>query len=99
MWLVISNLILFYSTVYANKLEKHLKICNSRSKVQPPYIVSNVNRGVADERTEHRKLSDLTRQELASLIEKINHVYDSKYLIKFLNFFYISVISNLACLF
>ncbi|KAJ9587208.1 hypothetical protein L9F63_019288 [Diploptera punctata] len=63
-------------TVYAHKLNQHLKICNSRKRVEPPYIVANINRGELDERTEHKTLSDLTPQELACLTKKVSLVYD-----------------------
>ncbi|KAM6938532.1 tRNA:m(4)X modification enzyme TRM13 homolog isoform 1-T1 [Lycodopsis pacificus] len=59
-------------TVSENKLEKHLKKCNSREKEKPVYYVENINSGSADGETLHQvSLSERSRTELQSLLDKL----------------------------
>uniref|UniRef100_A0A672ZW59 tRNA:m(4)X modification enzyme TRM13 n=2 Tax=Sphaeramia orbicularis TaxID=375764 RepID=A0A672ZW59_9TELE len=60
-------------TVCADKLEKHLKKCNSREKSKPVYYVEDQNAGSADEddTVEPVCLSNHSRTELMSLLDKL----------------------------
>ncbi|XP_062251342.1 tRNA:m(4)X modification enzyme TRM13 homolog isoform X2 [Platichthys flesus] len=60
-------------TVSEDKLDKHLKKCNSREKEKPVYYVENINAGSADgdECQQQVSLSELSRTELRSLLDKL----------------------------
>ncbi|KAK1896862.1 tRNA:m(4)X modification enzyme TRM13 like [Dissostichus eleginoides] len=60
-------------TVSEDKLEKHLKKCNSREKPKPVYYVENINAGPADgdETLQQVSLCDLSRTQLQSLLDKL----------------------------
>ncbi|XP_041648149.1 tRNA:m(4)X modification enzyme TRM13 homolog isoform X2 [Cheilinus undulatus] len=60
-------------TVSEDKLDKHLKKCNSREKPKPVYYVENINTGSADgDETLHQvSLSELSRSQLESLLDKL----------------------------
>ncbi|XP_034386050.1 tRNA:m(4)X modification enzyme TRM13 homolog isoform X2 [Cyclopterus lumpus] len=60
-------------TVSEDKLEQHLKKCNSREKAKPVYYVENINSGSADGETlQQVSLSERSRAELHSLLDKLN---------------------------
>lgn len=68
-------------TVYARNLQKHLKICNAVVKDQPEYIVTGLNAGPKDadcceDVSTDFKLADLDEEEIESVIEKVNAMYD-----------------------
>ncbi|XP_035801298.1 tRNA:m(4)X modification enzyme TRM13 homolog isoform X2 [Amphiprion ocellaris] len=56
-----------------DKLQKHLKKCNSREKPKPVYFVENINAGSADgDDTLHQvSLSERSRSEMESLLDKL----------------------------
>ncbi|KAI4792593.1 hypothetical protein KUCAC02_033291, partial [Chaenocephalus aceratus] len=60
-------------TVSEDKLQKHLKKCNSREKPKPAYYVENINAGAADagEALQQVSLCDLSRTQLQSLLDKL----------------------------
>ncbi|XP_047443346.1 tRNA:m(4)X modification enzyme TRM13 homolog [Mugil cephalus] len=60
-------------TVTKDKLEKHLKRCNSRQRDSPVYYVENRNGGSADEdeKLQQVSLSERSRTELESLVVKL----------------------------
>uniref|UniRef100_UPI0037E7D6E9 tRNA:m(4)X modification enzyme TRM13 homolog n=1 Tax=Semicossyphus pulcher TaxID=241346 RepID=UPI0037E7D6E9 len=58
-------------TVSEDKLDKHLKKCNSREKPKPVYYVENINSGSADETLRQVSLCELSRSQLESLVEKL----------------------------
>ncbi|KAM7012278.1 tRNA:m(4)X modification enzyme TRM13 homolog [Tautogolabrus adspersus] len=60
-------------TVSQDKLDKHLKKCNSREKPKPVYYVENINAGSADGDDTLRQVSlgELSRSQLESLVEKL----------------------------
>ncbi|XP_072295277.1 tRNA:m(4)X modification enzyme TRM13 homolog [Eucyclogobius newberryi] len=59
-------------TVSEDKLEKHLKKCNSREKPKPVFYVENRNAGSGDEATtEQVSLSERSRTELFCLLDKL----------------------------
>ncbi|KAM9365578.1 tRNA:m(4)X modification enzyme TRM13 homolog [Pholidichthys leucotaenia] len=60
-------------TVAEDKLQKHLKKCNSRPKPKPVYFVENINGGSADgdEELPQVSLSEHSRSELESLVAKL----------------------------
>lgn len=60
-------------TVSEDKLDKHLKKCNSREKPKPVYYVENINSGSADgdEMLQQLSLSELSRTQLESLMDKL----------------------------
>ncbi|KAJ4943559.1 hypothetical protein JOQ06_006059 [Pogonophryne albipinna] len=60
-------------TVSEDKLEKHLKKCNSREKPKPGYYVENINAGPAagGEALQQVSLCDLSRTQLQSLLDKL----------------------------
>uniref|UniRef100_A0A3Q2EBF0 tRNA:m(4)X modification enzyme TRM13 n=2 Tax=Cyprinodon variegatus TaxID=28743 RepID=A0A3Q2EBF0_CYPVA len=60
-------------TVAEDKLEKHLKKCNSRDRPKPVYYVENINAGQADgdQKLPQVTLSELSRAALESLVEKL----------------------------
>ncbi|XP_028258973.1 tRNA:m(4)X modification enzyme TRM13 homolog [Parambassis ranga] len=60
-------------TVTKDKLEKHLKKCNSRQKPKPAYYVENINAGPAEggEAPHQGSLSQYTTAELESLLDKL----------------------------
>lgn len=64
-------------TVFAAKLEKHLKICNAAVRDQPDYIVPGLNSGKSEENTKYEdfKLTDIDTETTDRLIEKIEHLY------------------------
>ncbi|XP_061594105.1 tRNA:m(4)X modification enzyme TRM13 homolog [Cololabis saira] len=65
-------------TVFQDKLEKHLKKCNSREKPKPVYYVENINAGPAegDHTIPQVSLSDRSRTELESLLDKLKKVVE-----------------------
>ncbi|KAM7387837.1 hypothetical protein PAMP_024050 [Pampus punctatissimus] len=60
-------------TVSEDKLDKHLKKCNSREKPKPVYYVENINAGSADgdEMLQQVCLSEHSRTQLESLVDKL----------------------------
>lgn len=59
-------------TVSEDKLEKHLKKCNSREKPKPVYFVKDRNAGSDDEaEVTEVSLSQRSRTELVSLLDKL----------------------------
>lgn len=72
------------STCYASKLEKHLSICNARQTELPAYIVHNINSPASDaggsEPEARLSLSQVPHEELLRVIDKVNHIYESKFL-------------------
>ncbi|XP_053179081.1 tRNA:m(4)X modification enzyme TRM13 homolog [Scomber japonicus] len=60
-------------TVSEDKLEKHLKKCNSREKPKPVYFVENINAGSADGDATLQQvcLSERSRTQLQSLVDKL----------------------------
>ncbi|XP_037553695.1 tRNA:m(4)X modification enzyme TRM13 homolog [Nematolebias whitei] len=60
-------------TVTKDKLEKHLKKCNSREKPRAVYFVKNINAGPSggDENIPQVGLSERSRAELESLVDKL----------------------------
>ncbi|XP_033932927.1 tRNA:m(4)X modification enzyme TRM13 homolog isoform X1 [Pseudochaenichthys georgianus] len=60
-------------TVSEDKLQKHLKKCNSREKPKPAYYVENINAGAADggEALQQVSLCDLSRTQLQSLLDRL----------------------------
>ncbi|XP_053287199.1 tRNA:m(4)X modification enzyme TRM13 homolog [Pleuronectes platessa] len=59
-------------TVSEDKLDKHLKKCNSREKEKPVYYVENINAGSdGDECQQQVSLSGRSRTELHSLLDKL----------------------------
>ncbi|XP_070687915.1 tRNA:m(4)X modification enzyme TRM13 homolog [Pempheris klunzingeri] len=60
-------------TVYEDKLDKHLKKCNSREKPKPVFYVENRNSGSADNDDTLQQLSlcERSRAELESLVDKL----------------------------
>lgn len=71
---------LCFSTCYANKLAKHLKICNARQTALPPYILKGVNCGQIEPELNStqitaRLLSNVPTEKIVQIIEKINKVY------------------------
>lgn len=64
-------------TVYAQKLQKHLKICNSRPPKEPPtYINPNLNRGVADIDSNEFELKDIDESELNKVIQLVGQLFE-----------------------
>ncbi|XP_008293658.1 tRNA:m(4)X modification enzyme TRM13 homolog [Stegastes partitus] len=63
-------------TVTEDKLQKHLKKCNSREKPKPVYFVENINAGSAagDETLHQVSLSERSRSEVESLLDKLKTV-------------------------
>jgi hypothetical protein len=68
----------FCSSCFINKLQKHMAVCNSRPKENPPFIIPGINCGDQNSSRNCRKLADLSADELALLIQKIEFVYNSK---------------------
>ncbi|KAL0879819.1 hypothetical protein ABMA27_003526 [Loxostege sticticalis] len=64
------------STCYISKLQKHLSICNARQGELPPYIVKDVNTAVGPEEGPRPLLSEVPRETMEQLIEKVNMLYD-----------------------
>ncbi|XP_059503796.1 tRNA:m(4)X modification enzyme TRM13 homolog [Stegostoma tigrinum] len=61
-------------TVNEDKLEKHLKKCNSREKPKPVYYVKDINGGYADAMetsTQQVSICALSKQELEKLVKKL----------------------------
>nr|XP_020464805.1 tRNA:m(4)X modification enzyme TRM13 homolog [Monopterus albus] len=60
-------------TVTEDKLDKHLKKCNSRDKPKPVYYVENINAGSADgdESVPQVSLCERSRTELDALVDKL----------------------------
>ncbi|KAM8745531.1 tRNA:m(4)X modification enzyme TRM13 homolog isoform 2-T2 [Acanthopagrus schlegelii] len=60
-------------TVSEDKLDKHLKKCNSREKPRPVYYVENINSGPADgdDTLQQVSLSEQSRTQLESLLDKL----------------------------
>lgn len=67
-------------SVFRRNLQKHLKICNARKRTDlPDYIQQGINAGSDCEGEiagESMKLSDIPKEELDSLISKIEKLYD-----------------------
>ncbi|XP_041134262.1 tRNA:m(4)X modification enzyme TRM13 homolog [Polyodon spathula] len=63
-------------TVFENKLEKHLKKCNSREKPKPVYYVKDINAGLEEDphtSKEQITLSSHSKEELGAFIKKLKH--------------------------
>ncbi|KAJ2941120.1 hypothetical protein O0L34_g10356 [Tuta absoluta] len=63
-------------TVYASKLEKHLSICNAKQTESPPYIIQNINAPTEIETCLRRPLSDIPKETLMRVIDKVNILYE-----------------------
>ncbi|CAG9128538.1 unnamed protein product [Plutella xylostella] len=63
-------------TCYASKLEKHLQICNAKQGAVPEYIVHNINAPMETASTPRRPLSQIPKEDLLQLIQKVNHLYE-----------------------
>lgn len=72
-------------TCYANKLAKHLKICNARQKESLPYIVKGINYGIdpvvsiESERIMTRLLSNVPVDQIKCVVKKVNSIF-AKYI-------------------
>ncbi|CAD5111821.1 DgyrCDS1091 [Dimorphilus gyrociliatus] len=66
---------------YADKIDKHLKKCNSRKELYPVYYQENLNSGYSPlNPNEYRKtIRDIELPELIGLIERINFYYEKYY--------------------
>ncbi|GAB1603529.1 tRNA:m(4)X modification enzyme TRM13 homolog [Argonauta hians] len=65
-------------SVYEDKLQKHLKKCNKRQRVLPPYHINEINSGYLETgETCPGKITVLTASsdQLTSLIQQINKIY------------------------
>ncbi|XP_055362669.1 tRNA:m(4)X modification enzyme TRM13 homolog isoform X2 [Betta splendens] len=64
-------------TVSEDKLDKHLKKCNNRSRAKPVYYVENINAGVADgqKMLQQVSLCDFSRMQLESLVNKLKSAF------------------------
>ncbi|CAB3246955.1 unnamed protein product [Arctia plantaginis] len=63
-------------TCYVSKLKKHLLICNARPVQQPPYIVHNINCPTETDVYERKPLSQLSKETILAVIDKVNALYD-----------------------
>lgn len=63
---------------YVNKLQKHMAVCNSRPRENPPFIIPGINCGDQNIKRNCRKLGELSMDELTLLMQKIESVYNSK---------------------
>ncbi|XP_053616462.1 tRNA:m(4)X modification enzyme TRM13 homolog [Plodia interpunctella] len=63
-------------TCYASKLEKHLTICNARPTDLPDYIIPNVNIPAATDTFTRTTLSEVPRDILAQVVDKVNCLYE-----------------------
>ncbi|XP_039623218.1 tRNA:m(4)X modification enzyme TRM13 homolog isoform X1 [Polypterus senegalus] len=64
-------------TVFEDKLEKHLKKCNSREKPKPVYFIQNINAGQeanADADFKQIPLASRSKEDLASFIKTLKQV-------------------------
>lgn len=68
-----------FSTVYVSQLEKHLSICNARATEQPPYIVPNINAPTETEGFLRKPLSEIPKETITQVIEKVDLIYESEY--------------------
>lgn len=73
-----------FSTVYVSKLEKHLSICNARVTEQPPYIVPNINAPTETEVFLRKPLSEIPKETVRQVIDKIDAIYESEYNLNFI---------------
>ncbi|KAL1505529.1 hypothetical protein ABEB36_005073 [Hypothenemus hampei] len=81
-------------TVYTNKLQSHLRICNARVTTVPSYIEKNINVGqmeyssASDMLSPYQILSTLPKNKVLEVITKINNIYQNNVHIseKFLSF-------------
>lgn len=69
-------------SVFTDRLQKHLKICNAREQQQPGFIHKNLNAGSADEDDGQEdqtcvKLSDVDLEYLKELVGKVKDFYVS----------------------
>ncbi|XP_047515556.1 tRNA:m(4)X modification enzyme TRM13 homolog isoform X5 [Pieris napi] len=63
-------------TCYANKLQKHLTICNARQREVPPYIKYNVNAPVETSPLK-QPLSEIPSTQIEQIINKVNLLFDT----------------------
>ncbi|XP_062540038.1 tRNA:m(4)X modification enzyme TRM13 homolog [Armigeres subalbatus] len=69
-------------SIAATKLEKHLKICNAKPKELPAYVQVGINASSDGEGSdllnteENLKLSDVPKDELMALVNKIETVFE-----------------------
>ncbi|CAF4764330.1 unnamed protein product [Pieris macdunnoughi] len=63
-------------TCYANKLQKHLTICNARQQEVPPYIKYNVNAPVETSPLK-QPLSEIPSTQIEQIINKVNLLFDT----------------------
>ncbi|XP_060524263.1 tRNA:m(4)X modification enzyme TRM13 homolog [Cylas formicarius] len=67
-------------TVYAHKLNKHLKICNAREGPSQSFIKKDINSGKHEEESgisdHHRSLSEFADTDILKVIAKVNIVYN-----------------------
>ena len=68
----------FCSTIYEEKLKKHLRKCNAREKDKPVYYNKNINMVEETDPNfrDKRRLQDLTQQELENLLHKTEKAYN-----------------------
>ncbi|XP_050682846.1 tRNA:m(4)X modification enzyme TRM13 homolog isoform X2 [Leptidea sinapis] len=62
-------------TCFANKLDKHLRICNARQQENPEYIETNIN-SPAEPSNHRQPLKDVPLEILNQVIDKINVLYE-----------------------
>lgn len=67
-------------SVFTDRLQKHLKVCNARQQQQPVFIQKDVNAGSEDEQEDEDtktpvKLSELDIEYLKGLVEKVRTFY------------------------
>ncbi|XP_074641305.1 tRNA:m(4)X modification enzyme TRM13 homolog [Tubulanus polymorphus] len=60
---------------YADKLEKHLKKCNSREMPQPAYFAKNVNSGPELKGVNKVSIRSVPSSDVLEIIEKVKHIY------------------------
>lgn len=71
-----------FSTCYAHKLEKHLKICNSRKDTSALYFLEGTNSKNSNDcdvnEVRSLMLSEVPPGQITELISKINKIYQGK---------------------
>lgn len=70
-------------TVSEDKLQQHLKKCNSREKAKPVYYVENINSGSADGETlQQVSLCERSRAELDALLDQLKTAVSGEWLLE-----------------
>ncbi|XP_059481646.1 tRNA:m(4)X modification enzyme TRM13 homolog isoform X2 [Neocloeon triangulifer] len=66
-------------TCFKSQLAKHMARCNSKpSESKPDYICPGINAGPAEEEVPKVRLNDVSDDELLSLINRVNTIYNEK---------------------